>query len=113
MQGATQRFSGKVLKVLYCHFLLKSKIDECDTATDVVKSVNILMAIRWVAKAWTLVNKETIQKCFRKAGIFSGNMDVATTSLEEDHDPFSECDIQEEMECLLIRPCLLREDVLK
>ena len=34
-------------KVHYRHYLLKyvlSKIDECDTATDVVKSVNILMA---------------------------------------------------------------------
>ena len=29
-----------------------SKIDDCDLATDVVKSVNILVALRWLALAW-------------------------------------------------------------
>ena len=88
----------------YRHFLLKyvlSKIDECDTATDVIKSVNTLMAMRWVAKAWTLVTEETIRKCFRKAGILTSHMDVVTTSLEEDNDPFSECDLRENMDCLI------------
>ena len=88
-------------KVHYRHFLLKyvlSKIDECDTVTDVIRSVNILMAIRWVAKAWALVTEETIQKSFKKAGILTSNMDVVTTSLEDDIDPFSECDLQARME---------------
>ena len=91
-------------KVHYRHYLLKyvlSKIDECDTATDVVKSVNILMAIRWVAKAWTLVAKETICKCFRKAGILTSDMDVVSTGLEDDDDPFSECDLRQEMDSLI------------
>ena len=53
----------------YRRFLLRyvlSKIDLCDTASDVVKSVNILSAIRWVSEAWSLVHSETISKCFRE-----------------------------------------------
>ena len=91
-------------KIHYRHFLLRyvlSKIDECDTATDVVKSVNILMAIRWVAKAWALVEEETICKCFKKAGILTIDMDVVSRGLEEDDDPFSECDLRQEMAILI------------
>ena len=91
-------------KVHYRHFLLRyilSKIDECDTAADVVRSVNILMAIRWVAKAWTLVTEEVICKCFKKAGMLTDDMDVVSAGLEEGDDPFSDCDLQREMESLI------------
>ena len=91
-------------KVHYRRFLLRyvlSKIDECDTATDVVRSVNILMAIRWVAKAWASVEEDTVCKCFRKAGILMSEMDVVSAGLDEDDDPFSECDLQHELESLI------------
>lgn len=74
------------------HYVL-SKIDECETASEVANSVNILNAIRWVAKAWENVNEETICKCFRKAGILSSVMDVVLCELEE--DPFTDLDIDE------------------
>ena len=51
-------------KVHYRRFFLRyvlSKIDTCDSASDVVKSVDILVAIRWVALAWSQITAETIE----------------------------------------------------
>ena len=76
----------------YRHFFLKyvlSMIDECSTATDVVKSVNILTAVRWVAKAWSMVQAETISKCCKKAGILDSSMDMVTC---DEEDPFLAAD---------------------
>ena len=42
-----------------CVFI--SKIDKYDTVSDVVKSVNELIAIRWVALAWPQVTANTSQ----------------------------------------------------
>ena len=65
--GIIQNFKTHYRK-LFLRFVI-SKIDECDTALEVIKSVNILQAIRWVAQAWEEVKQETISKCFRKAGV--------------------------------------------
>ena len=65
------------------------KIDECDTANDVSKSVSVLVAISWVAMAWSLVKEETIQKCFRKAGVLDTDMAVVARDVE---DPFSKAE---------------------
>ena len=46
-----------------------TKIEKCDSAADVLKSVTVLQAVRWVAEAWKLVDSSIIKKCFRKAGI--------------------------------------------
>ena len=90
--GVIQNFKLHYRK-LFLRYVL-SKIDECDTASDVVKSINILIAIRWVAKAWSCVKEETISKCFRKAGILdSRTLDVVTCPLTaSDEDPFLEVD---------------------
>ena len=80
-------------KVHYRNFLLRyvlGKIDECDTTSEVVNSVNILIAIRWVAQAWSLVKPETINRCFRKAGILDRGMEVVSRGDEQ--DPFLEID---------------------
>ena len=84
-------------KVHYRHFFLRyvlSKIDECETASEVVKSVNVLVAIRWVAQAWVKVKAQTISKCFKKAGILNTEMDdIVSCDMEED-DPFRDADEQ-------------------
>ena len=62
---------------------------------DVVNFVNILVAIRWVAKAWSMVKAETISKCFRKAEILDSAMYVVTRGLEDDdEDPFLDSDVR-------------------
>ena len=80
-------------KVHYRKLFLRFVIDECDTASEVIKSVSILQAIRWVAQAWEAVKKETISKCFRKAGILDENFALVSREYE-DQDPFGELDSQ-------------------
>ena len=37
-----------------------SKIVVCETATEVITSINILITMRWVAQAWAKVKAETV-----------------------------------------------------
>ena len=85
--GIIQNFKVNYRKLLL-RFVI-SKIDECDTAEEAIKSVSILQAVRWVAQAWGEVKRETISKCFRKAGVL--NEDFALVCREhEEQDPFAE-----------------------
>ena len=77
-------------KVHYRQYFFRSvlsKIDKCDSASDVVKSVDILVAIRWVALAWSQVTTETITTCFKKAGILDVGLDMVNRGIEDDSDP--------------------------
>ena len=100
-------------KLHYRRFFLKyviSKMDECDTASDVVKSVNLLVAIRWIALAWSEVTSDTIVKCFRKAGILDKELDVVCRNND---DPFLEVDERMELDRLIEKTgdggCMLDE----
>ena len=69
------------------------ELDQCDSASEVANSINILTAIRWVALAWTKVNPETISKCFRKVGVLQDAMvDVVARAHDTKDDPFLESD---------------------
>ena len=70
-----------------------SKVEECTSETEVGKSVDVLSAIRWwISKAWNEVKEETIQKCFRKAGLLDADLNPLTRVY--DIDPFAEADAQ-------------------
>ena len=53
------------------------------TATDVVKKIDILLAIRWVKQAWEAVKVETVVNCFKHCG-------VQLTTEETTEDPFAD-----------------------
>ena len=61
---------------LFLGFIL-TKIDECSNASEMVKSVTILHSIRWIAQACEHVRQDTIQKCFREAGVLEDGEIVA------------------------------------
>ena len=50
------------------------------------RSINVFTAIRWVNQGWEEVKEETIQKCFRKAGLLNHQLSTVTsrTNVEED-----------------------------
>jgi hypothetical protein len=93
-------------KVHYRHFLLRfvlAKIEECTTVTDVAKSVDLLMAIRWVARSWEAVSPDTISKCFKKAGILDSGMDVVDRGMSGDVDPFEDLETESLLHPLISR----------
>ena len=78
-------------KTRYCRLFLQHVIARMDTATcasDVISSINILMAIRWIL-LWRKVKATTITKCFQKAGILNENAGVLEVMTE---DPFLDAD---------------------
>lgn len=78
--GIIQNFKLYYRKLLM-RFIL-AKIEECTTASDVVKSLTVLHAIRWIAQAWSQVSSHTIKKCFRKAGILNHSFQVVTSTFK-------------------------------
>ncbi|XP_065831030.1 tigger transposable element-derived protein 4-like [Oscarella lobularis] len=75
---------------LLLHYVL-AKIEESSSAKEIVKSVNVLTAIRWIAQAWDSVKPETIVKCFRKSGMLSEAL-VAVS--RETGDVFDDLDFE-------------------
>ena len=89
----------KTWKMYYKRKLLRhvaSEIDGKKTASEIVKSVNLLMAIRWMVSAWDEVPSEVISKCFKHVGMYPDE------EMEMDDDPFAGEDLLE-IEDLLSR----------
>ena len=50
-------------------------------ASEIIKSINVSMAIEWGKQAWSEVSQDTIVKCFKMTRLYP-------QALEEDDDPF-------------------------
>ncbi|XP_068704538.1 tigger transposable element-derived protein 6-like [Montipora foliosa] len=77
----------KTWKVYYRRKLLRyvaSQIEVKQCASDVIKSVNLLMAVRWMVSACEEVKPEVIIKCLKHVG-----MNSEENQVEEDDDPFA------------------------
>lgn len=82
------------MKVLYRKRLIRSvlsKIDDGDTvsAESVSRSVTVLDAIHFVNLAVKDIQPETVEKCFRKAGVLFTH-DTAEETYEDDDVPLAE-----------------------
>ena len=72
-----------------------AKIEECTNATEIVKSVIELHALRWVAEGWKHVKSDTIQKCFVKGGILDRTGEVVSSPVSDGEDLFADLDIED------------------
>ena len=54
-------------------------------------SINVLVAIRWVALGWKEVKESTIIKCFKTAGILNDTFDIQERICTSE-DPFEDID---------------------
>ena len=91
--GIINNFKVHYRKLLMQYVL--AKIEEC-SSNEVVKSVNILLACRWVAQAWELVSSDTIKKCVRKAGVINSDFDPVSRYVNIADDPFADLEADSE-----------------
>lgn len=62
-----------------------SKVNVSSNASEIVKSVDLLMSIEWGKQAWDEVSSDTIIKCFKRTGL---NPEVEVEEDEDEDDPF-------------------------
>lgn len=77
----------KTWKVYYRRKLLRyvaAQIDDKQSASDIIKSVNLLMAMGWMVMAWEEVKLEVSVRCFKHVGLYPEE-----TGTDEDDDPFA------------------------
>ena len=69
--GTIQNFEVKYRKRLVKYVL--ARIQEDASATQILKNVDVPVAIRWLQEAWKEVTNWTIKNCFEKCGIKGHN----------------------------------------
>ena len=78
----------KVWKVYYKRRLLRhvSQVDGERSTSQIVKSVTLLMAVRWMVNAWEEVKGDVINTRFRHVGMYPSTMDLDD---DDDNNPFA------------------------
>lgn len=92
--GIINNFKVHYRKLLMQHVL--SVMEECTSASEILKRVTVLQALRWVSQAWKKVSSDIITKCFRRAGVLDQSFNVVRRGIEE--DPFGDLDGSDDME---------------
>ena len=80
----------KTWKVYYRRKLLRyimSQKKEGKKASEIVKSANLLMDVRWMVSAWEEVRPQIIIKCFRHVGMYPDEQE--RMNADEDDDSFA------------------------
>ena len=77
--GIIQNFKVKYRKRLV-KYVLARILEDASTA-EIVKGLDVLVAIRWIQEAWKEVSNSTIKNCFEKCGIKGDN---GTMEVEKD-----------------------------
>ena len=60
-------------------------MDGSNSASDIAKSVNLLMSVEWGRQAWDDVSRETIVKFFKRTELYSDEVDEEDDPLEHFH----------------------------
>ena len=74
----------RALKAYYRSNVVKRQIKFIDAGKEVPK-INILEGMQILVKSWDAVSKDTVQNCFKKAGI---SRETQVSSLNDEDDPF-------------------------
>ncbi|XP_057292492.1 tigger transposable element-derived protein 4-like [Hydractinia symbiolongicarpus] len=80
--GIIQNFKVKYRKRLVKYVL--ARIQENTSATEIVKAINVLVAIRWIQDAWKEVSSSTIKNCFQKCGIKRDSEEIEEKDGDDD-----------------------------
>ena len=72
-----------------------ARIEDCSNASELLKSVNVLTAIRWAGEAWKKVTEVMIKKCFHKAGVLSYDFSLIQSGISPETDIFADIDEQQ------------------
>ena len=81
--GIIRNFKVKYQKSLVKYVLLR--INDNAYAAEIVQDLNILMAIRWVQRAWKDVTPSTVKRCFEKCGFREGD-DELMEDIDKDEE---------------------------